>query len=63
MEKQTPFVDLYIYVQKYWKGTKTFSACNSSFSHFKLLKMKYIILTPFVFIVVTSPANSLCSHK
>lgn len=63
MEKQAPFVDLYIYVQKYWKGTKTFSACNSNFSHFKLLQIKCIILTTFVFIVVKIPANSLCSHK
>lgn len=54
MEKQAQCVDLYIYVQEYWKGTKTFSACNSKFSHSKLLQIKYIILTP---------ANPLCSHK
>lgn len=63
MEKQAQCVDLYIYVQEYWKGTKTFSACNSKFSHSKLLQTKYIILTPFVFIVVMNPANPLCHHK
>jgi len=63
MEKQNPFVDLCVYVQKYWRGTKAFSGCSLNSSHFKPLQMKYIILTPFVFIVVTSPANSLCGHK
>lgn len=63
MEKQAPFADLCIYVQKHWKGTRTLSACKSAFSHSELLQMKYIILTPLAFIQVTSPACSLLSHK
>lgn len=50
-------------MQKYWKGTRTLSACKSAFSHSELLQMKYIILTPLAFIQVTCPAHSLLSHK
>lgn len=39
------------------------AAGEHSWRHFELLQMNYIILTPFIFVVVTSPANSLCSHK
>lgn len=50
-------------MQKYWKGTRTLSACKSAFSHSELSQMKYIILTSLAFIQVTCPAHSLLSHK
>lgn len=63
MEKQAPLVDLCIYVQKYWKGTRTLSACKSASPHSELLQMKSILLTPLAFIQVTSSARPLLSHK
>lgn len=63
MEKQAPLVDLCIYVQKYWKGPRTLSACKSASPHSELSQMKSILLTPLAFIQVTSPACPLLSHK